>query len=98
MLVFWRGNGGLAFVVLAPVILLATGLFVQNLWVRYFGSTALLMLGGWFCYRYGKRWNAVRTLHTLYFIPMQYWGMFYIAVAIGLTLYFSYRTIFIGIG
>jgi len=82
----YRGWGILAFLIPICCILITTffigvngnttlDAFIYNL----LGSSPIVYLAGW--------WLNRRSVNDLYFIPLQYWGLIWAVVAIGVLLF-----------
>jgi hypothetical protein len=78
--VIWRGWGLLAAAALI-VPLAACGAQAD---MRPGAATVLaglaLAAGRSGCWALGRRWNRGAARHSLYFVPLQYWGLAYVAV------------------
>ena len=89
MFVDWRGWGPLALVALFLPLLSCIGLIDKNpLWFGLVCGLALLG-GGVICWTCGRHWNRLATEHSVYGIPLQYWGMLYMAFGGLLLLTFA---------
>jgi hypothetical protein len=80
MIIIWRGWGLLA--AAALVLPLAVCAFHEDL--RPGLTPVLAGLGlaatGASCWACGRRWNRGAVRHSLYFVPLQYWGLAYVAL------------------
>jgi hypothetical protein len=80
MIIIWRGWGILAAAALA--LPLAVCAFHEEMPPGL--SPALAGLGlaatGVGCWVCGRRWNRGAVRHSLYFVPLQYWGLAYVAL------------------
>ena len=96
MIIIWRGWGILALFVLFVPLVTFGGVHDFNQWLAL--PVAGLALGGCGggCWVYGRKWNQPLTQHSLYFIPLEYWGILFMLVGAllslgGFTGYFRVR-------
>jgi hypothetical protein len=85
MFIVWKGWGLLAVAALLPPLLAGVALvdLYPDLAVPAVG---LALLGcGLACWVYGRRWNRIITNHSLYFIPLQYWGAIEMVAGVGIA-------------
>ena len=87
MILIWRGWGLLALVVLFPVLALCAGMdsVAPKLLIPLLIAASLLG-GGMACVYYGTKWNRPNIVHTLYFLPLQAWGWFYLTIVAAFSL------------
>src|SRR5262245_26603876 len=80
MVIIWRGRG--LFAAAALALPLAVCAFHEDLRPGLTPILAGLGLAvtGAGCWAGGRRWNRGAVRHTLYFIPLQYWGLAYVAL------------------
>jgi hypothetical protein len=81
MIIVWRGWGLLAVAVLAGP-LAACGAHAD---VAPVLAGSALVAAGAGCWVWGRRWNRGAVRHSLYFVPLQYWGLAYVAVGVLFT-------------
>jgi hypothetical protein len=74
MILIWRGWGLLAIVALLLPLGSCVGLLDTRQGLAFVLGGLTLLGGGAACWVYGRRWNRPVTEHSLYFIPLQYWG------------------------
>lgn len=98
--IIWSGRGLWAMLILLLSLSLGLGaaiavnaMFPNSAprWTFCAGFDAGMMTGGILCWKLGRSWNS-RTnrgsRHSLYFIPVEYWGLIaWIFAAIGTTGY-----------
>ncbi len=110
MIMIWSGRGFLVILVLFVAFIVGAAVIPAHTtpgFVMAFTGLAT----GLFSWYFGKKWNVknVRTLtdeetgerfttknnHTLFWIPMQYWGIIFLALG-GLSLVYGIVSAFIG--
>ena len=75
MILVWRGWGLLGTV--GFLLGLATEGFVSNVeypWLKVLAGYAGFLASGLVCVHWGTRWNRPRVQHSLYGLPLQFWG------------------------
>ena len=75
MILVWRGWGLLG--TLGFILALATEGFVSNVeypWLKVLAVSAGFLASGLVCVHCGTRWNRPRVFHSLYGLPLQFWG------------------------
>jgi hypothetical protein len=94
MIIIWTGRGLWALLILVislslPVVaaVLLAQWFPQAAGESLFGLAMAsgLAIGGALCWRFGRAWKKdpkLGELHSLYFIPVEYWGVLAIGGAI----------------
>ncbi|MBI3823540.1 MAG: hypothetical protein HY289_12795 [Planctomycetes bacterium] len=82
MIVVWLGWGPLALVVLFPPLLLVSFLIGYNPMIAIVAAAASLLLGGILCWFLGRKLNRGSGYHTLYFIPLEKWGVIFILLGV----------------
>jgi hypothetical protein len=78
MIIIWRGWGLLAVAVPAGP-LAACGARAD---VPPVLAGLALAAAGAGCWVWGRRWNRGAVRHSLYFVPLQYWGLAYVALGV----------------
>ena len=73
-ILFWKGWGLLAVAALLPPVLAGVALIDPCPALALPAAGLALFACGLACWVYGRRWNRIVTGHSLYFIPLQYWG------------------------
>ena len=85
MIIVWRGFGPLALV----AALLPLGSFLALIDVSILWAFAAVggssVLGGLVCWILGRRWNRGSVYHSLYFVPLEVWGLVYMIEGGGLV-------------
>jgi hypothetical protein len=80
MIIVWRGWGLLAVAVLAaPLTVCGARAGLPPELVPVLAGLALAAAGAG-CWVWGRRWNRGSIRHSLYFVPLQYWGLAYVAL------------------
>ena len=80
MIIIWRGWGLLAVAVLgAPLTVCGAHADLPSGLAPVLAGLALAAAGAC-CWAWGRRWNRGSIRHSLYFVPLQYWGLAYVAV------------------
>lgn len=95
MIIWWSGRGILSIIVLVVTFLVCINIFPAEYGDYVFAVTAFV--SGVFCWYFGKKWNTkkrvvidektgqqlkVKNKHTLFFIPMQYWGILFLMLGV----------------
>lgn len=86
MFLIWRGWGLMALVALFLPLASCAGLMDTRQGLAFLAGGITLVGGGVACWVYGRRWNRPVTEHSLYFIPLQYWGLVYMLLGAFFTL------------
>jgi S1-C subfamily serine protease len=68
-----------------PLASCAFGLLDVHIGIAYLVAGLTLAGGGAACWFCGQRWNRPATEHSLYFVPLQYWGVAYVCIGLLLT-------------
>jgi hypothetical protein len=78
MIIIWRGWGLLAIAALAaPLAVCAARTAMPAGAVPVLAGLALVAAGAG-CWACGRRWNRGAARHSLYFVPLQFWGLAYV--------------------
>jgi hypothetical protein len=77
-IIWWRGWGLMAIVAVFLPLGSCVGLLDTHEGLAFLLCGITLVAGGVACWVCGRRWNHTTTEHSLYFIPLQYWGLAYI--------------------
>jgi hypothetical protein len=95
-LLTWRGKGYVGIVAMFPFISIlckqVDWIIANNNksdWILLIWLVAILLslvFAGAVCVHFGSKWNYLNTKHTLWFIPLQIWGWFYLAGTCILTI------------
>ena len=78
MILIWRGWGLMAIVAVFLPLASCAGLIDSHQGLAFLLAGLTLLGGGVACWVCGRRWNRPTTEHTLYGIPLQYWGAAYV--------------------
>jgi hypothetical protein len=81
----WKGRGLLAVAALLPPVLAGVALIDPSPDLAIPAAGLALLASGLACWVYGRRWNRVVTNHSLYFIPLQYWGALEAVAGVAVT-------------
>jgi hypothetical protein len=82
MIIIWRGWGLMAVAVLAaPLAVCGASVGMHRNLVPVLAGLVLAAAGVG-CWVWGRRWNRGAVHHSLYFVPLQYWGLAYMAVGV----------------
>ena len=80
-MVIYRNWGLMAVVVLLFPVLSLAFLMDYKMGIAFLAGGISLGIGGLLCLICGLMWNRPSTQHSLYFIPLEYWGLLYILFA-----------------
>jgi hypothetical protein len=82
MIVIWRGWGLLAVAALtAPLAVCGAHAAMPPGLAPVLAGLALAAAGAG-CWVWGRRWNCGAARHSLYFVPLQYWGLAYVVLGV----------------
>jgi hypothetical protein len=81
VILIWRGWGLFALVAFFPVLASCGLLDLDQKWPLLLALLTGLTVGGIACVHMGRRWNRHGNEHSFYFVPLQYWGWGYLALA-----------------
>jgi hypothetical protein len=80
MILIWRGRGIVALLGLFLPLGSCAGLLDWSPLVAFVVGGLTLFAGGVACRHFGRKWNQGSGIHTLYFLPMEWWGWVYMIV------------------
>jgi len=86
MILVWRGWGLLGVAALFLPLASCAGLMDTRPGLALLLGGLALAGGGVACWVCGRRWNRPATEHSLFFIPLQYWGLAYVLAGVFFTL------------
>ncbi|WP_424000869.1 hypothetical protein [Maribacter sp. IgM3_T14_3] len=95
-MIIWSGRGFLSVLVLIATLFVCISIFPDGM--RDYGFIVSLFVAGIFSWLFGKKWNSknerivideqsgerlkIKNNHSLFWIPMQYWGVIFSVLAI----------------
>jgi hypothetical protein len=80
IIVIWRGWGWLAVAALVLPLAVCGSVEDTRPGLAPFLAGLALAAAGAGCWVWGRRWNRGAARHSLYFVPLHYWGLAYMAV------------------
>lgn len=94
MFVSWRGKGPIALACAGLPLATCGGLTgVKPGWLLGVGILSSLMVSGFICWYLGRRWNKGSGYHSLYYIPLEFWGYIYWGIALALVCWVGYLAV-----
>jgi len=85
MIIVWRGWGLVAVAVLAGPLAVCGACVEAHSGLAPVLTGLALAAAGAGCWAWGRRWNRGAVRHSLYFVPLQFWGLGYVAVGLFFT-------------
>jgi hypothetical protein len=82
MFVIWRGWGLLAAAALLLPLAVCRMLADKAPGAAPILAGLALVAGGAGCWALGRQWNRGAVRHSLYFVPLQYWGLAHVALGV----------------
>jgi hypothetical protein len=77
IVIWWRGYGLVALAVMIPIL---ASCAVQPIWVSFGAFAFSLLFAGVICFLCATRYYEKGFDHTLYSIPLELWGCFYLGL------------------
>jgi hypothetical protein len=92
--VSWRGKGPIALACAGLPLAACGGLIdVKPGWLLPVGFLSSLIVSGFICWYLGRRWNKGSGHHSLYYIPLEFWGYIYWGIALALVCWVAYLAV-----